>query len=86
MRLRPTVVSVFPLPDYQLKLTFDNGEKKLFDVKPYIIGSWYGELKDPELFGTVTANGYSVEWKNGQDICPDDLYYNSTPLTDPSQS
>ena len=36
MRLRPTVVSVFPLPDYQLKLIFDNGEKKLFDVKPYL--------------------------------------------------
>ena len=36
MRLRPTVVSVFPLPDYQLKLIFDNGEKKLFDVKPYM--------------------------------------------------
>ena len=44
------------------------------------------ELKDPELFGTVTANGYSVEWKNGQDICPDDLYYHSTSLTESSQS
>ncbi len=86
MRLRPTVVSVFPLPDYQLKLIFDNGEKKLFDVKPYIKGSWFGELKDPELFCTVAANGYSVEWKNGQDICPDDLYYHSTSLTDPAQS
>ena len=81
MFLRPTVVSVFPLSDYQLKLVFNNGETRIFNVKPYIKGSWFGELKDTELFSTVTANGYSVEWKNGQDICPDDLYYCSTPLT-----
>ncbi|MBQ7535016.1 MAG: DUF2442 domain-containing protein [Stomatobaculum sp.] len=80
MRLRPTVISVFPLSDYHLQLEFDNGEKKIFDVKPYISGSWYGELKDPDLFNTVFANGYTVEWKNGQDLCPDELYYNSKPL------
>ena len=32
---------------------------------------------DIAVFNTVKANGYSVEWKDGQDLCPDDLYYNS---------
>lgn len=75
--LRPTVIKVTALPNYMLDLTFDNGEHRIFDVKPYIKGSWFGQLKDPGVFNTVKANGYSVEWSDGQDLCPDDLYYNS---------
>jgi hypothetical protein len=29
-------VSVTPLEDYKLSLTFDNDEKRIFDVKPYL--------------------------------------------------
>ena len=47
MMLRPTATKVVPTSDYQLIVTFDNGEKRRFDVKPYIKGSWYGNLKDP---------------------------------------
>ena len=28
-------------------------------------------------FNRVHTNGFNIEWPNGQDICPDDLYYNS---------
>lgn len=75
--LRPTVVEVTPLENYELLIKFDNGERKLFDVKPYISGSWYGELKDQNYFKAVLANGFTVVWPNGQDIWPDDLYYSS---------
>lgn len=75
--LRPTVVEVTPLENYKLLIKFDNGERKLFDVKPYISGSWYGELKDQSYFKAVLADGFTVVWPNGQDICPDDLYYSS---------
>ena len=47
---------------YRLIVTFDNGEKRRFDVKPYIKGSWYGNLKDPGYFSAVSVNGYTVEW------------------------
>ena len=53
----------------QLIVTFDNGEKRRFDVKPYIKGSWYGNLKDPGYFSAVSVNGYTVEWPKGQDLC-----------------
>lgn len=75
--LRPTVILVTALENYILYLKFDNGEEKFFDVKPYIYGEWYYELADPVYFQNVTVNGYSIEWKNGQDICPDELYSNS---------
>ncbi len=75
--LRPTATAVSVLPDYNLRIEFDNGETRIFDVKPYIRGNWYGELKDERYFHSVRTNGYSVEWANGQDLCPDELYYNS---------
>lgn len=75
--LRPKAIKVEPLDNYELDVTFDNGERKIFDVKPYIKGQWFGELQDPCVFKTVHIAGLSIEWANGQDICPDDLYYSS---------
>ena len=69
--------AVFAENDYILLLEFDNGERKRFDVKPYIKGSWFGQLNDSAYFKSVRANGFNVEWPNGQDIWPDDLYYNA---------
>ena len=38
--LRPKPIEVKPLKNYLLYLIFDNGENKIFDVKPLISGSW----------------------------------------------
>ena len=46
-------------------------------MKPLIRGDWFGKLKDMNVFNTVHIGGISVEWEEGQDVCPDDLYYNS---------
>ncbi len=78
--LRPTAIAVQAQHDYTLRITFDNGDVRQFDVKPYIKGEWYSELKDEKYFRTVFTNGYTVEWANGQDLCPDELYYNSVLL------
>ena len=39
--LRPTANGVKAKENYMLEVTFDNDETKVFDVKPYIKGSWY---------------------------------------------
>ena len=77
---RPRAVDVSPLPDYCLLVTFSNDEKRVFDVKPYFDFKPFRELKIPALFDTVKPAGLSIEWIHGQDICPDELYYNSTPI------
>ena len=51
--------------DYLLNIEFDNGEQKVFDVKPYIKGSWYGELADPDYFNRVQTDGFIVVWPDG---------------------
>lgn len=75
--MTPTAVKVKPLEGYRLYVTFDNGETKIYDVNPLIRGEWFGELRDVNVFNTVHIAGISVEWEGGQDVCPDDLYYNS---------
>lgn len=75
--MTPSAVKVKPLKDYKLLVTFDNGEEKIYDVSPLIRGDWFSRLRDMNLFKTVHIAGLSVEWEEGQDICPDDLYYNS---------
>ena len=37
----------------------------------------FEELKNPTIFKTVKIAGLSIEWINGADICPDELYNNS---------
>lgn len=75
--LQPELLSVSPEEGYKLLLSYENGEKKIFDVSPYISGAWYGELKDLETFKKVRVSNHSVEWEGGQDIAPHELYHNS---------
>ena len=70
----PKVLSVKPKNDYKLELVFESGELKLFDVTPYIQGNWFGELADLKIFNSVRPCGNTVEWINGQDIAPHELY------------
>ena len=75
--MRPKAIDVKVLKNYELEITFDNNEKRRFDVKPYFKFKQFQELKDKNIFETVKIAGLSIEWKNGADICPDELYNNS---------
>lgn len=61
-----------------MRIKFDNGESKVLDTSYAISGSFYGELADEEYFKTAHCDGMSIAWKNGQDLCPDDIYLLST--------
>jgi len=70
----PAVLDVVPHNDFYVIVTFETGEIKKFDVNPYISGEWFGELRDIDVFNTVRPCGNTIEWKNGQDIAPHELY------------
>lgn len=79
----PYVKSVVPMHDYKLLLTFDNGERKVFDASKMLCGmegTWLGELLDKEYFDHVYATDGVVTWPNEQDICPDCIYEDSIPI------
>ncbi len=75
--MNPRIKEVFPNPDFTTFLKFDNGEEKIFDVKPYLNKGIFRELKDISLFNSIKPFLGSVQWKNGQDFCPDTLYLES---------
>jgi hypothetical protein len=74
--LTPKITGVEALEDYTIKLNYETGEIKFFNVLPYIFGAWYEELKNHNYFKTVhiISNGNGIEWEHGQDIAPHELY------------
>ncbi|MCI6691258.1 MAG: DUF2442 domain-containing protein [Clostridium sp.] len=82
--LQPKIINVIPTKDYKLILTYASGEKKEFNVKPYISGDWYSELLSIDYFLSVKliSDGIGIEWPNGQDISPHELYENSISLSE----
>ena len=77
--MNPRVATVHPNPDYTITLTFANGEVRRFDVKPYLNKGIFRELRDIQVFNTVKPMLGSIQWRSGQDLCPDTLYMDSEP-------
>ena len=79
--LQPRLIKVEPLEAMKLRLYYETGEIKLFDTAPYARGTWYGNLKDTAYFNTVRLlpGGSGIEWRDGQDISPHELYEDSIP-------
>jgi hypothetical protein len=72
--MNPRVKNVKPSQDFTLLITFNNGEEKCFDVKPYLGIGTFKELKDVSMFNSVKPFLGSIQWANGLDLCPDTLY------------
>jgi len=79
MPLGPRVSEVLPMEDYKLALTFTNGEKRIFDVKPLLSIRAFTSLRNRKVFEAVKVAYGSVLWPNDIDYCPDTLYMESVP-------
>lgn len=64
------IISVVPLNEFVLKVTFDDGITKEFDMKPFIGGGISEELKDISYFRKVYLDNGALTWPNGYDFCP----------------
>jgi hypothetical protein len=71
------VQAVMPQENYILLLTFENGERRQFDMKPYLNLGVFRTLKDPDMFNSVRVCFDSIAWKNNVDIAPETLYQDS---------
>jgi hypothetical protein len=68
------VISVTPIDNYKILLTFGNGEKRQFDMNPFLDKGIFQELRDISIFNTVKVSFDSIEWENEADIDPEILY------------
>ncbi len=76
----PYVKSVRTLADYQLALEFENEERRIFDLKPYLSRGIFVRLRNPALFQAARVVAGSVEWPTGLDLSYDTLYLESQPF------
>jgi hypothetical protein len=78
--MNPRVSAVQANPDFTLTLTFTDGSVRRFDMRPYLGVGVFMELTDPSVFNTVRPFLGSIQWKHGQDLCPDTLFEESIGL------
>ena len=74
------VVKVEAKPGYKLLLEFENGEKRIFDMKPYMDKKPFTQLKGSPLFGKASVDYGTVVWPGNIDIAPETLYDRSLPV------
>ena len=71
------IIKVEALENYKLILTFDNGETKIKDMKPYLDKGIFTKLKDINVFNNVKIKYGTISWENDIDMCADSLYETS---------
>ena len=82
MEIKPDILEVEALEDYKIYLKFSNGEEKIYSMKETIEKiEYFNKLKDKENLKKVKPRGDTVEWENGEDVAPENLYFNSKPVT-----
>jgi len=74
-----SIKDVKPLTNYLLLLTFENNEKRIFDMSPLMDKGIFRQLKDINLFNTVKVDFDTISWNNQADLCPEMLYEKSEP-------
>ena len=78
--MNPYVKRVRPLDDYQLEVEFENGERRLFDMKPYLQRGVFVRLQNRAAFQAARVVAGSVEWPGEVDLSYDTLYLESQPI------
>ena len=74
------VVRVQPGDDYQLELEFENGEKRVFDMRPLLSLKPYDRIAAPHMYRRAKVEYGTVVWPGEIDIAPETLYDRSLPM------
>lgn len=70
----PSVKNVVADESYSLFMEFDNGERGVLDMKPFLDIGVFQHLKDIHAFKRVHVAFDTVEWDSGIDLDPEFVY------------
>ena len=80
------VLDVDAIDTGKLRVRWSDGSVREYDPSPLMDagGDYFGRLRDPAYFKCVRVSefGDTVEWPEGQDIAPEDLYEQAYVVTD----
>jgi len=79
------VIEVRPLADYKLNLRFENGEQRLFDMRPLLQIRPWNRIASQTVFECVRIAYGTVVWPGDIDVAPETLYDDSIPINDSMQ-
>ena len=65
------------LSSYTLRLTFSNGDVRVFDFSTIYDRGIMAKLKDTEYFKNFMLDGWTVDWNNEIGLAPEYLYEHS---------
>ena len=74
------VINVEAKSDGTLVLVFENQEKRLFDMKPYLSRQPCVKLRERGLFMKASVALGTVVWPENIDIAPETLWEESQPV------
>jgi len=74
------VKSVEVMSGFELLLTFSDGERRHFDMKPYLNYPVFRRLENPGYFSLARVDYGTVVWPGDIDIAPETLYDYSVPV------
>ena len=77
MEILLDVISVTTREDYTLDLVFENGEKRIFDMKPLFDKKPFVKLLNSPLFFKASVQYGTVVWPGNIDIAPETLWNRS---------
>lgn len=78
--MTPDVVQVKALRDFSLEAVFANGERRRFDMKPYLSYPAFSPLAETNCFLKARVANGTVVWTDEIDLSPDTLYLRGVPL------
>ena len=83
MNITPDIIEVRALEKYYIYLKFKTGEERVFDMTEHIEKiPYFNKLRNRKYFENVKPRGDTVEWENGEDVAPENLYYESIPISE----
>ena len=69
----PKIINAIPLSNYRIEVLFDNAEKKVFSVLPYLKYPVYKSLYEIKFFNNVVVKYGTLVWGE-EDLIDFDLY------------
>ena len=82
--MSPFVRHVYPIAEFTLDVEFETGERRLFDLTPYLHRGVFVRLQDRTVFRSACVVSGSVEWPGGIDLSYDTLFLEGQPFTEKS--
>ena len=79
--MSPFARRICPVGDSTLEIEFETGERRVFDMTPYLRRGVFARLRDRSIFMSARVVAGSVEWPGGIDFSYDTLYVESRPST-----